>query len=424
MRHTIQEKINIIAKFSTLDRVSLVLYNIATGSLVATTSSECREITNTGIFRWNSDQIIEQPVDFIEYLWIMNNETYNQYGKIVLGGYPDEVKEQTDQMNFVNDDIKATLDGELTTENISDAVWDEQLSAHNVSGSAGTSQKVNNYEFRVCLDVDNGATGTAYPMGSKESPVNNLADALTIAELYNFKIINICGELTIEDEEDIGGYTFTSARSLTNKIIIVNAETEGTLFDNVTISGQMDGSVRYTYCVIDDVTNLKGGVKNSLLLNNLDLVTADKAIYLTDVDSLISSVDEYVEIEVNTAKLNMIRCHGNFELKNKTGTDMTFIGLSGGKIKIASSCTAGSIFISGIAEIEDNSGAGCTVYTDKVLNPNDLAFIKNIDNGKWEVVDNQMIFYKPDNATEIARFNLFDADGNPAIDNIYKREKV
>ena len=123
----------------------------------------------------------------------------------------------------------------------------------------------------------------------------------------------------------------------------------------------MDGEVRYTYCVIDDVTSLKGGVKNSLLLNNLDLVTSAKAIYLTDVDTLITGLDEYVDIEVNDAKLNMIRCHGNFNLKNKTGTDMTFVGMNGGKVKIASTCAAGSIFVTGtVSDIDDESGAGCT----------------------------------------------------------------
>jgi len=35
-----------------------------------------------------------------------------------------------------------------------------------------------------------------------------------------------------------------------------------------------------------------------------------------------------------------------------------------------------------------------------------------------------MIFYKSDNETEVCRFNLFDKDGNPAMERIYKRERV
>jgi hypothetical protein len=44
--------------------------------------------------------------------------------------------------------------------------------------------------------------------------------------------------------------------------------------------------------------------------------------------------------------------------------------------------------------------------------------------GKWEITGNQMIMYKSDNVTEVRRFNLFDADGNPAMENVYSRERV
>jgi len=50
--------------------------------------------------------------------------------------------------------------------------------------------------------------------------------------------------------------------------------------------------------------------------------------------------------------------------------------------------------------------------------------LRDESGGKWELVGNQMIFYKADNLTEIFRFNLFDASGNPAMANVYKRERV
>ncbi len=54
----------------------------------------------------------------------------------------------------------------------------------------------------------------------------------------------------------------------------------------------------------------------------------------------------------------------------------------------------------------------------------DITFLKDIDSGKWEITENQMIFYKADGTTEVARFNLFDASGHPAMTEIYKREVV
>lgn len=51
------------------------------------------------------------------------------------------------------------------------------------------------------------------------------------------------------------------------------------------------------------------------------------------------------------------------------------------------------------------------------------AFLCNEAGGKWELVGNQMIFYKTDGA-ELMRFNLFDDAGQPTMVNVFKRERV
>lgn len=44
--------------------------------------------------------------------------------------------------------------------------------------------------------------------------------------------------------------------------------------------------------------------------------------------------------------------------------------------------------------------------------------------GRWKIVSNQMVFYKDDNVTEIARFDLFDDAGTPTMDAVFERTKV
>lgn len=55
-----------------------------------------------------------------------------------------------------------------------------------------------------------------------------------------------------------------------------------------------------------------------------------------------------------------------------------------------------------------------------------VAFINAIEGGRWKIDEttNQMIFYKEDNTTEIARFNLKDIDGNAAYENVFERTRV
>lgn len=44
--------------------------------------------------------------------------------------------------------------------------------------------------------------------------------------------------------------------------------------------------------------------------------------------------------------------------------------------------------------------------------------------GRWHILNNQMIFYKDDNVTEVMRFDLYDDLGNPSMDAVFDRRKV
>ena len=50
-------------------------------------------------------------------------------------------------------------------------------------------------------------------------------------------------------------------------------------------------------------------------------------------------------------------------------------------------------------------------------------FTKNHSAGRWKLVeeDYQMIFYKEDNVTELARYDLFDGSGSPSVSAVFER---
>ena len=50
--------------------------------------------------------------------------------------------------------------------------------------------------------------------------------------------------------------------------------------------------------------------------------------------------------------------------------------------------------------------------------------IWNVEYGRWRIINNQMIFYKPDGITEISRFDLFDENGSPTMSSPFERRKV
>jgi len=63
-------------------------------------------------------------------------------------------------------------------------------------------------------------------------------------------------------------------------------------------------------------------------------------------------------------------------------------------------------------------------YPNSIDYTNEFTNITNLLEGRWRIVNDQMIFYKSDNATEIMRFNLYDENGDPASVNIFDRQRV
>lgn len=55
---------------------------------------------------------------------------------------------------------------------------------------------------------------------------------------------------------------------------------------------------------------------------------------------------------------------------------------------------------------------------------NNLDIVKNIEMGRWKIIGNQMIFYGTDGVAPILTFNLYDADGNPTMTDLFERVPV
>ncbi len=54
----------------------------------------------------------------------------------------------------------------------------------------------------------------------------------------------------------------------------------------------------------------------------------------------------------------------------------------------------------------------------------DVSAILAAQVGTWEIVGTQLVFKAPGTNVEIARFNLYDIEGNPSASSVYKRVRV
>lgn len=272
---------------------------------------------------------------------------------------------------YQDDSTNTTFDlqGLISQPTIVTAVWDQPIIEHTTEDTTGYEMLKGAYTDGFVYISDGGVTGVTYPYGTPDKPVSTIADGLIIANLYGISRLHIDGNITVEATDDISGFLLKGERSVGNSITVTSgATTHLTYMTDLTVSGVMNGAVRYTTCVLGQIDNFDGGAKNSLLTNTIN-ITGSGANYFTDCDTYITDYTTFKEINVGDNFVNLIRCRGNYKITNKTGVNTTSIDLVAGTVEIDSTCTAGVVFLDGIVKTIDNSSAGCEVIYSNTVDP-------------------------------------------------------
>tara|TARA_B100001123_G_scaffold444868_1_gene594843 strand:+ start:247 stop:678 length:432 start_codon:yes stop_codon:yes gene_type:complete len=100
---------------------------------------------------------------------------------------------------------------------------------------------------------------------------------------------------------------------------------------------------------------------------------------------------------------------GIYELGSETG-------LYGCQISVANSFSGSIVWDVSASESSPTQYAMEDFSTDSI-------FTRDMIEGKWKIDSSskQMIFYKKDNSTEIARFDLKDSDGSASVSSVFER---
>lgn len=98
MRFSKDENTYILAEFTTGDTVTIDIYRLSDDVKVVDTAA-VTEISSTGTFKYLFNIVVTEKTEF---LLIMDNGTTDKRGKIILGGYPDDL---SDQLVLVGDTV-------------------------------------------------------------------------------------------------------------------------------------------------------------------------------------------------------------------------------------------------------------------------------------------------------------------------------
>jgi hypothetical protein len=291
------------------------------------------------------------------------------------------------------------------------------------------------YGGGVTVDVTSGYSGTEYPVGSPQAPVNNITDAHSIAQERGFGTFFIVGDINITEAIDFEGHSFVG-ESQTKSQIDIDSDAGCTKceFYDAHVVGTLDGENKLQNCLITTLNYVNGIVEQCLIgPGTITLGGSAVAHFLDCWSGVPGSSTPIIDMGSSGQELGLRNYSGGVELRNKNGSEAVSIDLNSGQVILDSTVTAGDIVVRGVGKLTDNS-VGANVLADDLLSPSSVKdavwsdpraeLLYNMEGGRWRMVGNQMIFYEDDNVTEVARFNLFDSAGNPTMTNVYDRQRV
>jgi hypothetical protein len=328
------------------------------------------------------------------------------------------------------------------------------------SSSSATLQELGAIQYSsfnggVTVDVVNGVPGTDFPKGTSEEPVNNTADALLIATERGFDTLYVVGDITLDAGTDFLEVIFVGASKTKSLITIdTNADVENCEFYDAEITGVLDGGNVLKNCLINNLTYVNGYIEQCVLgTGTITLGGNAEAHFLDCWSGVVGAAMPSIDMGGAGQGLGMRNYNGAIKLKNKTGAESVSIDLNSGRVILESTVTNGKVITRGVGLLVDEAEGRITTgtwngvtITNQLVNPQNVAdgiwdglisehlgsgsfgeaieFLKAMEGGKWKIVNNQMIFYKADNVTEVARFNLYDISGSAAMEDIYERRRV
>ena len=253
------------------------------------------------------------------------------------------------------------------------------VQGNNAAGLIQTEEiQYSAYQNQVTLDQNNttgnAVSGVLYPAGTVAAPVDNLTDALFIAQFRGFDTIGVKGDFTFETTDTVDDFIF-QGDSATRHLVTLTPQASITncIFRNLTITGQLDGGNDASFCIIAGLNYIDGSLLDCLLAAGDIVLNGAQANFLRCASAVAGGgAGQTPVIDMGGGGTNLVirDYQGGIDLKNHpVGDDDVSIDMSSGRVVLEPTISSGTYVIRGIAKIEDNSTGTATVDMDGLLDP-------------------------------------------------------
>lgn len=118
----------------------------------------------------------------------------------------------------------------------------------------------------VYFDSSAPTSGTVYPYGTVNNPVNNMTDALAVCNRVGAKSISFKGSLLLD--RNITGFSFIGVGNEA-MATLSGCDIDDCEFRNTILTGNYTGYIRSFRCVVTDISNLTGDFSNCAFSGNI-----------------------------------------------------------------------------------------------------------------------------------------------------------
>jgi hypothetical protein len=256
--------------------------------------------------------------------------------------------------------------------NIGDVTNVNQVSVRS-SNSAGlqdlNSLQAASFANSVTINTGSAYTGTLFPIGTRQYPVNNMADALAIANNRGLKTFSVASNLTLSAGDFSNSFRFVGDNINIAVTIDGYADVTNCEFNAVTITGTLDNNNLFKGCVVGDMTHVNGILHNCGLRGVISVAGTNTAVLL-DCYSILEDQNSSELPRLDMTSVNgdvAIRgFNGELHVANATNPDaVVSIDFNAGQLHMKSSSTAGTFIVRGVCELVTNGSTATLI--DKTL---------------------------------------------------------
>lgn len=267
------------------------------------------------------------------------------------------------------EDSTISLTGNLAPENSALPIFEPTVGAFTVAilglqpitqsvATILTQQQSAAYNGQVAIDTINGVSGTSWPTGTATQPVNNLADAITIAATEGIRSFTLRGTITLN--QSFLDWSFHGVGSTDSCIVQMNSQNvSGSLFNGLEIQGTGSGMVDAHNCHLDTVAGIYGDFVNCGFENNFTM--GGSCTFAKCYSDVSGAAKPWLSMNGGAYNLGVRGYHGGLELRSisNVGASASIDG-DAARFELASTCTAGTIIVGGVYQLTDSS-AGSTI---------------------------------------------------------------